>query len=56
MVADAVEVEERYLKRFGVFLDRSEDGGIDGCSDENESVGCEHFVFRDEGFERLDSC
>ena len=34
-------------------LDERENGWIDWRSDEYESVGCEDFVFCDEGFERL---
>ncbi len=53
MVADAVEIEERYVKSFGMLSNRSEDGWVDRGSDEDERVWCENFVFCDEGLERL---
>lgn len=53
VVADGVEVKERYMESFGMLSNGSEDGGIDRGSDEDERIWREDLVFRDEGFKRL---
>lgn len=53
VVADRVDVEDRYLERAGVVLDESEDDGVYRRSDENESVVSEDLVLGDKRLDGL---
>jgi hypothetical protein len=53
VVSDRVEVEERDVQSGRVFLDEREVRRFDWCGHKDEGVGCQDFVFREEGLDWL---
>lgn len=53
VVSQRMEVECRDLKCLKMDIDQLEDGGIDGCSDEDEGIGCKDLVLDCPGLQWL---